>query len=401
MAEQVWWAIKNAPVADVEEWAVLVAMAEAADQDGCNSYLSANSIGERTRLARRTVQRRMDALAERGLIKLGDQREAFRIPEAFRPVVWDLQVPYSYFREDKNSRDGETVLSVNIYRAGRGRPPLTPAMRPDLALAPEKKKRADVGVKRPKTGVGAASGGDYKSPRDSEAPGTPQAGGDYKSPGGRLVDTGVVSGSHPTLPSYLPQDPPHSLVTDGSAAGDEVDGQMGLLIDVPAGVTTTVKVDLDALFEIFHDLYPKKVAPDAGLKAFKSAVKRGTDPQVIIEAARAIHDHPLCPTPKDGRSSDITVRDRWRFMKLESTWLNQGDWAAPYPVTQKWEDDLAASTAPRRGTGGGFYQATDEDRAQTQSMFTTPSVPQQAAPEQDGDPWAILEPAAQTSNSRF
>ena len=60
MAEQVWWAIKAAPVADVEEWAVLVAMAEAADQDGCNSFLSANTIAARTRLARRTVQRRMD-----------------------------------------------------------------------------------------------------------------------------------------------------------------------------------------------------------------------------------------------------------------------------------------------------------------------------------------------------
>lgn len=214
MAEQVWWAIKAAPVADVEEWAVLVAMAEAADQDGCNSFLSANTIADRTRLAKRTVQRRMDELEKRALIRKGDQRSAAHIPVDRRPVVYDVMVPYSYFRLDKSTAEGVPVLSVDVWREGRGKPPLRPQDRPEIAPAPEKKRRTDHGVKRPRTDEPDTVNTDQPERDDFKSPGAhgTAAGndatsshhrGDYKTSHG-------VSGSHPTLPYNPPHDPPHA-----------------------------------------------------------------------------------------------------------------------------------------------------------------------------------------------
>lgn len=206
--EQILWAVKAAPVADVNEWAVLVAMAEAADQDGTNSFLSVTTISNRTRLAERTVQRRMGTLEERGLIKRGDQSAARMIPADRRPVVYDVQVPLSFFRPEK-TYDGEGELSVNIWRAGRGRAPLTAADRPELAPPPEKTNRTDKGTKRPRTdGVttshpveeGESGGVTTSHPR-----------GDYESPGG-------VTTSHPTLPTNPPHDPPRSAARSAATA---------------------------------------------------------------------------------------------------------------------------------------------------------------------------------------
>ena len=137
-------------------------------------------------LAESTVRRRMQALEARGVIRQGDQTEARKIPANRRPVVYDLQVPLSFFRAEKRYDGGEAELSVNIWRAGRGRAPLTPQDRPDLASAPERKSRekgADVGVSEghPKPGVS----GD--SPR-----------GFTQTPPG-------VSRGHPTLSLTLPR----------------------------------------------------------------------------------------------------------------------------------------------------------------------------------------------------
>lgn len=199
--EQILWAVKAAPVADAQEWAVLVAMSEAADQDGCNSFLSIMTIAARTRLAESTVRRRMGDLEDRGLIRQGDQRSALMIPANRRPVVYDLQVPLSYFRAEKRYDGAEAELSVNIWRAGRGRPPLTPQDRPELAPAPERKPRAD---KAPDSGVS------QRHPKPGVSEGHPQ---------GFHADTPRGVPGTPNPPHNPPQDPRSSGALRAPTAG--------------------------------------------------------------------------------------------------------------------------------------------------------------------------------------
>ena len=265
MAEQVWWAIKAAPVADVEEWAVLVAMAEAADQDGCNSFLSANTIAARTRLARRTVQRRMDDLEKRGLIRKGDQRVAAHIPADRRPVVYDVMVPYSHFRLDKITAEGAPVLSVDVWRDGRGKPPLRPQDRPEIAAPPEKKRRSDHGVKRPK-----AIEPDDVSPDDPEQDDAESTSVDGVTTSHHRDDYETsrgVSGSHPTLPSNPPHDPPRSAALRAATA------------DPP--------VETSSSNDTFRNARGRDDAAAAGSSADHEngdATRAGTAPAAILEA---------------------------------------------------------------------------------------------------------------------
>ena len=137
--DPVLWAMKDAPIANVEEWAVLACLAERADDDGTDAMPSQATIAQRTKLSPATVKRRMRALEERGLIRRGDQTLAERYPLYVRPVVWDLMIPYSWF---------PNIDRIQRYRAERGEPPLRRQDRPALAPAPEKARRADHGAPR-------------------------------------------------------------------------------------------------------------------------------------------------------------------------------------------------------------------------------------------------------------
>lgn len=138
--DPILWALKDAPVADVEGRAVLTIMAEAADEDGCNSYLSQATIARRSLLSDRTVRRRLDELEERGLLARGDQSVVAHIPPDRRPINYDLLIPFSWYSR---------IERVNEFRAGRNRPPLTAETRPDITVAPPRKTRKDFGTIRP------------------------------------------------------------------------------------------------------------------------------------------------------------------------------------------------------------------------------------------------------------
>lgn len=252
--EQILWAVKAAPVADVNEWAVLVAMAEAADQDGSNSFLSVTTISRRTRLAERTVQRRIGTLEERGLLRRGDQTSARMIPADRRPVVYDLQVPYSFFRPEKSYAGADVELSVNIWRAGRGRPPLTAQDRPDLTAAPEKGQRADRGVKRRQ-----ADGVTTSHPVDQDGVTTSHPRGDYESPHG-------VTTSHPTLPNNPPHNPPRSAARSAATA-DTVETSS-------SSITSGNASDRD-----------DAAAAATATSTTRASATRGTTPAAILEAA--------------------------------------------------------------------------------------------------------------------
>lgn len=135
------WAVKDAPVADVEEHAVLTVLADEASEDGCNAFLATSTISRRARVHERTVQRRLDAMEARGLLGRGDQSRAAYIRADRRPVVYDLLIPFTAFAN---------VDRVNQSRAGKGLTPLTPEARPNIAPPPPTKLRSDAGKKKPK-----------------------------------------------------------------------------------------------------------------------------------------------------------------------------------------------------------------------------------------------------------
>ncbi|MER5322337.1 helix-turn-helix domain-containing protein [Streptosporangium roseum] len=172
------WALNDSPVISPTERLVLGALAEKSDSDGCNAFRSKKTLAACALVDLKTVQRTLRTLETRGLIKPGDQKAAAYIDPRYRPRVYDIQIPYSWF--------GTKIHRVNEDRASKGRPPLTAADRPDLAPAPERAARSDKGQKAPqrrpkslgpKEQVNEApdSRGDFESPLPEELR------GDYES----------------------------------------------------------------------------------------------------------------------------------------------------------------------------------------------------------------------------
>jgi hypothetical protein len=205
------WALKSAPVADAEERVILVALAESAWSDGTDAFPSKKTIAEIAKIDPKTVQRRLKAMTGRRLIALGTQAAAAYIPEHFRPHVYDLMIPYSWFPD---------IDQVNAERKAKGKPPLTPENRPDLVEAPERKQRADKGRrrKRPASDEGTASprGEDSESPGQTGQEGgtTSPGGGDYKSSTGGLQDP-------QPYPSNPPRNTPRPSVPEKAAAAPD------------------------------------------------------------------------------------------------------------------------------------------------------------------------------------
>ncbi|MFB6629920.1 helix-turn-helix domain-containing protein [Streptomyces sp. NPDC056362] len=235
--DPILWAMKDAPTSDINEWGTLVCLAEAADEDGCNAFPSVKTIAAYAKISTRTVQRALAAMEERRLIAEGDQRAASYIPEHRRPVVYDLLIPHSYFRD---------IERTNAFRVRLGRRALTPEERPDIAPAPPKKSRADKGQPKPKKPAQAAGPGDEQQGRLVVTPvGNPapeggrlavtpvetgsegatasqgvtssREGGDFKSPEGRLEVT-------QTSPSTRPSNPPRPSVGSSEAPDGGTDG---------------------------------------------------------------------------------------------------------------------------------------------------------------------------------
>ncbi|RZU28201.1 hypothetical protein EV284_6367 [Streptomyces sp. BK022] len=229
--DPILWAMKDAPTIDINEFGTLLCLAEAADEDGCNAFPAVKTIAAYAKISTRTVQRALGAMVERKLIAEGDQRAAHYIPEHRRPTVYDLLIPYDWFRD---------IERTNTFRARLGRRPITRADRPPIAAAPPKKTRVDKGKPKPKKATGAAhspeapEGGRLVVTPGEE--GIPEGGrlqvtpvenpekgattshgvtssperGDYKSEGGRLEVT-------QTSPTTHPMDPPLPSVGSSTA----------------------------------------------------------------------------------------------------------------------------------------------------------------------------------------
>jgi hypothetical protein len=226
------WAMKAAPVVDAEERVILMTLGESAWSDGTDAFPSKKTIAEIAKIDPKTVQRRLKSMTDRGLIAKGNQAAAAYIPEYFRPQVYDLMIPYSWFPD---------VDQVNSERKAKGKPPLRREDRPDLAEPPPRKKRADKGRRRKAadSGVGTTSpqGEDSESlgQTGQEGGSTRPGGGDYKSQRGGLQDP------QPS-PTNPPRDTPRPSVPDGSAAEQKDGGTDGSA--VPHQIGRNPGVDL-------------------------------------------------------------------------------------------------------------------------------------------------------------
>ncbi|MEU4032329.1 hypothetical protein [Streptomyces anulatus] len=190
----IWVLSGDAPVADVNEYAVLGAMADQADPDGCGTWLSKETIATRVKISEETVKRCWRNMSKRGLITRGDQSHVRHYRADRRPVVYDLLIPYDWF---------SNVDRINTERGRYGRPSLTPADRPPIAAAPAKKTRGDKGKTRPKKQTAPAPDqeamerGNSETPREKSPP--PPHGGTTSCPRGNCQSsTGELEDPQPS-----------------------------------------------------------------------------------------------------------------------------------------------------------------------------------------------------------
>lgn len=206
------WALKSAPVADAEERLILVTLAERAWADGSDALPSKKTIAKVAMIDPKTVQRRLRAMEKRGLIALGDQSAAAHIPEHFRPTVYDLMIPYSWFPD---------IEQANEERTRRGKSPLTPGDRPDLPDAPPRKQRADKGRRR-KPVPQIEGGSTSPQGEDCESLGQSRQEGGTASPGGGVYKSGRGGLRDPQpSPTNPPRNTPRPSVPAEAAEGED------------------------------------------------------------------------------------------------------------------------------------------------------------------------------------
>uniref|UniRef100_UPI003F491F82 helix-turn-helix domain-containing protein n=1 Tax=Nonomuraea sp. CA-251285 TaxID=3240002 RepID=UPI003F491F82 len=188
------WAHNHAPVASAYERCIITSLAQYTDDDGCNAYKSKDTLAENALCDPKTVQRVLRDLQDRRLIARGDQSVVSHFDPRYRPVVYDIMIPYSWYSKAQ-------WLKLNEERARKGRPPLRPEDRPELPPPPPKTKRADKGKaapqRRPKS-LGPRPDSDT-SEQDE------QSRGDSQSP---LAETGKMdTGTRGDSESPLSDDP--------------------------------------------------------------------------------------------------------------------------------------------------------------------------------------------------
>jgi len=330
--DPVLWAMKDAPVANVEEWAVLVCMAEKADDDGCTSMPSHNTISAFTRISVPTVKRRIGSLEERRLIARGDQRAADRYRADRRPVVWDLMIPYSWF---------PNLDRIQAYRAERGRPPLTWADRPDLADPPPRRLRSDAGTKRSSRRDSAEGLEDPPHDGSSRAGGL-QDPGVFKSDGSGSGATGglVVPNGGSSRPTTFVLDPPQEPSPSVAAAATT---QAALEVDVQQAVDPEAAERLitQALVGAYAEAYrrsggiPTKAVMDAcGRNVKRLRARDRIDPPVLLLAVQ--------------RAGAARARDLDRHLGEAQQTFTSGRQSARAAMFRAW-DDIAATLSTRMG----------------------------------------------------
>lgn len=263
------WAMNDAPVANVYERTVLMVYADRSDPDGCNAYPSVKTVARTVMCDPKTVRNTVKNLVARGLMRPQGgppPPRLMRIPEEFRPKVYEVCLPHSYLsppqlralNEDREQRAewGDEVNSV----------PLTAQNRPD-PREPERKgrkTRSDKGKPNPQrspkktaqttppaepdtttetTPDGNVSGGggiSYPPSKQGGGNEIPREGGNEIPQGGgiRVLEGGVSHTPNPPHiePSPIDQRLSSALQIDplvGSGAGSSLSNDGSAAVDAP------------------------------------------------------------------------------------------------------------------------------------------------------------------------
>jgi hypothetical protein len=261
------WALELAPPMPSQLVATLSGLARHADKKGRGSYPSVARLAAYACKSERSVQRDLGDLRKLGLIRYGDQSKAAHLPEGKRPEVYDLAVE----------------RTVPNGRAGRDE--VTSASR--VALVSSRRRG---GRKKPSSDEFSTSG-------TGDAHVTP----DVHVTGDAHVADGVTptsqEGRRPRHPNQLPE--PTTEVKDSSSPP----AKTGRGSNAQAGQ------HLEA-FGAFWLTYPKRRDKEAAKKAWLAAIERGTEPQRMVDAAKAYAHERKNQDPK--------------FTKYPATWLNKG-----------------------------------------------------------------------------
>lgn len=311
-------------------------------------------------------------------------REGKEGREAVRTALHELGQCGYYRLERRRGLDGKNLMGTAIsdypikswireYElfGGQAVPVIEQADGSYVVRYPDGTEAADEAT--PQTGDGFSGPGDAPQTGD----GFPGSG----SPG---------SGSPGPLKKNITEDHQETPTESHFLTGSAVEGgspTVEPLVEAPTSPRATARIqpttaEVDALFEQWWALYPRKVEKRAARAKFAKALKLATFEQLMAGVQRYA-------TEVQGKEA--------AYIKHASGWLNAG----------RWEDETTDETQARVGTpreqarGGGFYAASAEDLAMTQDMFGTPAP---AAP--SDDPWAgygepVLAGSPQASKDSF
>lgn len=119
------WVMESAPVVSHTELAVLYALADRASDDGTAAFPAQAWIAERARCSERTVKRQLKNLADRGVIRPGEERHVAYIRGDRRPLVWDLDLSLT-----RTATTGQNGIPSTDSNARTGGQPVTPSFTP-------------------------------------------------------------------------------------------------------------------------------------------------------------------------------------------------------------------------------------------------------------------------------
>ncbi|MFD0480753.1 helix-turn-helix domain-containing protein [Nonomuraea thailandensis] len=177
------WAMYYAPVRSQTEKLVLVALAQRTSDDGCNGFKSKKTLAQAAMCDVKTVQRALAELRARGVIASGDQSAAAYIDRRYRPHVYDLQIPYSWYSAAQMEHVTMERAARGCRRSPRGSGRTWTRRRPGRRAATRARRRRSAGPSRWALGIRRARA------RDREGtPSPPARQGDSQSrPGGLRV----------------------------------------------------------------------------------------------------------------------------------------------------------------------------------------------------------------------
>ncbi len=204
----------------------------------------------------------------------------------------------------------------------------------------------------------------------------PQTGDGF--PGAGSPDAGSPDSGSPgpfrrTITEDNHQTPTGSVSPNGSAVGDETGGTVEPLLDAPRPAVT-VKVaplDVDALFDEWWKVFPRRVEKQAAKKAFAKALKVATFHEILEGTRRYAAE-------VEGKAVE--------YVKYPSGWLNAGRWADE--TQEQTQARLGAPVNERRRHDTGRFEY--DEYGDGESWFKGQDPVNSPTPPPD-DPWAAID----------